>query len=181
MHGKDFTSTHGLTGSRSRSRAQGWRLEARLPSQNLRASSPHGAGAVLGAMPSAIGGCHSGKTAAGTDILLFLLSYGALPCTPFSASLLGGPAPSIITSLQNLQSLLPQRCPLSLQTSVNLRPEGRGRPRFCAPSTHCSGCAHRHLRPLPPASSASNSSSPEFSGNSTLIFPWGPPPAGHSD
>lgn len=37
LHGEDFPSTHGLTGSRSRSRAQGWRLKAPLPSQNLRA------------------------------------------------------------------------------------------------------------------------------------------------
>lgn len=83
--------------------------EGPAPLAEPKSPSARGAGAILGAMPwlSAIGGCHSGKTAAGTDILLFLLSYGAVPCTPFSACLLGGLAPSITASLRNLQSLLP--------------------------------------------------------------------------
>lgn len=57
---------------------------------------------------TAISGCHSGKTAADdTDILFFLLSYHTGPCTPFTACLLGGLAPSVISFPQNLPSLLP--------------------------------------------------------------------------
>lgn len=96
---------------------------------------------VLTATPrlTAIEGCHSGKTAADdTDILFFLLSYHPAPCTPFSACLLGGLALSIISSLQNLQSLLPHWYLPSpcLQTCINLSylKEKESRPDPVAPS-----------------------------------------------
>lgn len=105
--------------------------------------------------------CHSGKTAADdNDILFFLLSYHTVPCTPFSACLLGGPAPSIISFLQNLQSLLPHwYLPLSLPADMHksLLKEKGSRPGLVAPSLHrslsASSAPASSLGPLQSASS----------------------------
>lgn len=148
---------------------------------------------VLTATPglAAIQECHSGKTAADdNDILFFLLSYHTVPCTPFSACLLGGPAPSIISFLQNLQSFLPHwYLPLALPADMHksLLLEKKREPAWpcgplLSPQSLCILCPS--FLSQPPATCfllssycvAHPSSSSPSPSNNTLTFPWGSPP-----